>query len=50
MATEFFLYPLCKLIEKKEEELNLGIWVLFALSLLFYIFYPKNKPYKTVKA
>lgn len=40
MTAGFVLYPLCKLVAGKQEKLNSGMWVLFALSLLFYIFYP----------
>ncbi len=40
MTAGFVLYPLCKLVGRRKKELNSGLWVLFALSLLFYIFYP----------
>jgi len=36
----FVLYPLCKLVAGKIDQLKPGIWVLSALSLLFFIFYP----------
>ncbi|MGA2904434.1 MAG: NCS2 family permease [Candidatus Korobacteraceae bacterium] len=36
----FVLYPLCKLVAGKTSQLKPGLWVLTALSLLFFIFYP----------
>ncbi|HWR35098.1 MAG TPA: NCS2 family permease [Clostridia bacterium] len=36
----FVLYPLCKVVSGRRRELRPGIWVLTALSLLFFIFYP----------
>ena len=36
----FVLYPICKLVAGKLNQLKPGIWVLSALSLLFFIFYP----------
>ena len=36
----FVLYPLFKLIAGKPREIHPGLWVLFVLSVLFYIFYP----------
>ncbi|HEU5400049.1 MAG TPA: NCS2 family permease [Terriglobales bacterium] len=36
----FVLYPLCKLVSGKHRELKSGLWLLSALSLLFFIFYP----------
>lgn len=36
----FVLYPLCKLVAGRARELHSGVWVLSALSLLFFIFYP----------
>jgi AGZA family xanthine/uracil permease-like MFS transporter len=36
----FVLYPIFKLIKGKVNEIHPGLWVLFALSVLFYIFYP----------
>jgi len=38
----FVLYPICKLVAGKASQLRSGLWVLTALSLLFYIFYPYN--------
>jgi AGZA family xanthine/uracil permease-like MFS transporter len=40
MATGFILYPMFKLIAGKSKDLSPGIWVLFALSILLFIFYP----------
>jgi AGZA family xanthine/uracil permease-like MFS transporter len=36
----FVLYPLAKLVSGKAQEVHLGLWILGALSLLFFIFYP----------
>lgn len=36
----FVLYPIFKLIAGKIKEIHPGLWVLFVLSVLFYIFYP----------
>ncbi|RKX69990.1 NCS2 family permease [candidate division WOR-3 bacterium] len=36
----FVLYPFFKLIGGKAEEIHPGSWILFVLSLLFFIFYP----------
>ncbi|UCG93046.1 MAG: NCS2 family permease [candidate division WOR-3 bacterium] len=36
----FVLYPIFKLIAGKSKEIHPGLWVLFVLSVLFYIFYP----------
>lgn len=36
----FVLYPLCKLVAGKRNEVKPGLLVLTALSLLFFIFYP----------
>jgi adenine/guanine/hypoxanthine permease len=36
----FVLYPICKLVGGKTSQLKPGLWVLTALSLLFFIFYP----------
>ena len=38
----FVLYPICKLAAGRWSELKPGLWVLTALSLLFFIFYPYN--------
>ena len=36
----FVLYPICKMVAGKRDQLKPGLWVLTALSLLFFIFYP----------
>jgi adenine/guanine/hypoxanthine permease len=36
----FLLYPLCKLVQGKVREIGVGLWVLAALSLLFFVYYP----------
>jgi AGZA family xanthine/uracil permease-like MFS transporter len=36
----FVLYPICKLVAGKASQLKSGLWVLTALSLLFFVFYP----------
>ena len=36
----FVLYPICKIVAGKVQELKPGIWVLTGLSLLFFTFYP----------
>ena len=36
----FVLYPICKIVAGKLGELKPGLWVLTAISLLFFIFYP----------
>src|SRR5512146_495355 len=36
----FVLYPFCKLVAGRFREVKPGLWVLAALSLLFFIFYP----------
>ncbi len=36
----FLLYPFCKLVQGRAGEIRAGLWVLAALSLLFFIFYP----------
>jgi AGZA family xanthine/uracil permease-like MFS transporter len=40
MTAGFVLYPLCKLSAGRLKEVRPGLWVLTALSLLFFIFYP----------
>jgi AGZA family xanthine/uracil permease-like MFS transporter len=40
MTAGFVLYPFAKLIRGQGRSIHPGLWVLFALSLLFYIFYP----------
>jgi AGZA family xanthine/uracil permease-like MFS transporter len=36
----FVLYPICKVVDGKARSLHPGLWVLTALSLLFFVFYP----------
>ena len=36
----FVLYPFCKLVAGRSREVKPGLWVLAALSLLFFVFYP----------
>jgi AGZA family xanthine/uracil permease-like MFS transporter len=36
----FVLYPFCKLVAGRRREVRPGLWVLSALSLLFFVFYP----------
>jgi AGZA family xanthine/uracil permease-like MFS transporter len=40
ISAGFVLYPLCKLVGGKGGQLRPGLWILTALSLLFFIFYP----------
>lgn len=40
ISAGFVLYPLCKLVAGKRDCLRPGLWVLTALSLLFFVFYP----------
>ena len=36
----FLLYPFCKLVQGKARKIGAGLWVLAALSLLFFVYYP----------
>lgn len=36
----FVLYPLCKMVGGKVRQIRPALWVLTALSLLFFVFYP----------
>jgi len=40
MTAGFLFYPFCKLLAGRASEIRPGLWVMSALSLLFYIFYP----------
>jgi len=40
LTSGLVVYPLTKLFAGKVKEVSNGLWVLFGLSLLFYIFYP----------
>jgi len=44
MTAGFVLYPIFKIVAGKARELTTGIWVLFGISLLLFIFHP----YKSV--
>lgn len=39
----FIVFPLMKLLTGRRREVHPGMWALFALSLLFYIFYPYHR-------
>ena len=43
MAAGFFLYPIFKLISGKSKELSPAVWVMFAISILLFLFYPYDK-------
>jgi AGZA family xanthine/uracil permease-like MFS transporter len=43
MAAGFFLFPIFKLIAGKKEELSVGVWVMFLISIMLFIFYPYDK-------
>jgi AGZA family xanthine/uracil permease-like MFS transporter len=43
MAAGFILYPLFKIAGGKSRELNWGVWLLFAISLILFISYPYAK-------
>jgi AGZA family xanthine/uracil permease-like MFS transporter len=36
----FVLYPFCKLVQGRARQVRGGLWLLAALSLLFFVFYP----------
>ncbi len=40
ISAGFVLYPICKIVAGRVRELKPGLWVLAALSLLFFVFYP----------
>ena len=40
ICSGFVLYPLFKIVAGKKEDVNPYSWILFALCLLFFIFYP----------
>jgi AGZA family xanthine/uracil permease-like MFS transporter len=40
MTAGFVLYPFCKLVAGRTSEVKSGLWLLAALSLLFFVFYP----------
>lgn len=43
MTAGFVLYPLFKVMAGKARELNAGIWILFVISMLLFLFYPYGK-------
>lgn len=40
MASGFVLYPILKIVAGKARALRWGIWILFAISIILFIFYP----------
>lgn len=40
MTAGFILYPFCKIVSGRLRDVRPGLWVLTALSLLFFVFYP----------
>ncbi|MDR3764197.1 MAG: NCS2 family permease [Acidobacteriota bacterium] len=36
----FLLYPFCKIVQGQARQIRAGLWVLAALSALFFVFYP----------
>ncbi len=40
MTSGFILYPFCKLVSGRIRDVRPALWVLTALSLLFFVFYP----------
>ncbi len=40
MTAGFMLYPITMAVGKRVKEVSLGMWLLFFISALFYIFYP----------
>lgn len=43
MTAGFFLYPVSKIFAGKAKELTAGVWVLFGISVLLFIFYPYKR-------
>ncbi|UCF77894.1 MAG: NCS2 family permease [Candidatus Eiseniibacteriota bacterium] len=43
MAAGFVMYPLFKIVAGRGKELSPGIWILFAVSVLLFVFYPYNR-------
>ncbi len=43
MAAGFVLYPIFKLVAGRGRELTAGVWVLFAVSVILFVFYPYGK-------
>ena len=40
ISAGFVVYPICKLVSGQYDQLKPGLWVLTALSLMFFVFYP----------
>jgi AGZA family xanthine/uracil permease-like MFS transporter len=40
MTAGFVVYPIIKILAGRAREVPAGLWVLGALSLLFFVFYP----------
>ncbi len=40
MTAGFVAYPILKIFSGRFKEVHIGMWILFVLSLLFFIFYP----------
>lgn len=40
MTVGFVLYPFCKLVSGRVREIRPALWVLMAISVLFFVFYP----------
>ncbi|MCK5086633.1 MAG: NCS2 family permease, partial [Melioribacteraceae bacterium] len=40
MTAGFVVYPVVKVFSGRVKEVSPGMWVLFTLSVLFYVFYP----------
>ncbi len=40
MTAGFVLYPIAKLVGGKSKEIHPAMWILFGVSVLFYVFYP----------
>ncbi len=43
MAAGFFLYPILKVISGKSRELSAGVWLMFIISIMLFVFYPYDK-------
>jgi AGZA family xanthine/uracil permease-like MFS transporter len=43
MTAGFVLYPLFKIVSGKARELSIGTWILLAVSVMFFFFYPYER-------
>ena len=43
MATGFVMYPLFKLVTGRVKEMHPGVWVLFVISVILFVFFPYGK-------